>query len=244
MNIKFTNNRANGFRVYSKNESTFIDSTTDEYAETQSYANIEKTERFLLPLMKELSVSTALDVGCGVGSMVTALNDNGIDAYGVDLLNLGKYWARLNLDRDRFLIVDPCNLELPFHDKSFDFVFSLGAIEHVGTSNGHSDRLHNYKDIRRDWLRELFRVVKDDKYLLIGGPNRMFPIDVAHSPDTQASKMERVLSKISKCSVHFPWNDGFLWSYGEVIEFLEGLSYEIKALSIKEFLYLSRVPTF
>jgi len=222
----------------------FFDSTTDEYADDQKEVNVEKTHRYILPYLKKYDVKTVADIGCGVGVMVDTISAEGYEAYGVDLITLSRYWEKLGLNKDRFFLVDPYSFELPFEDNSLDFVFTLGVIEHVGTSNGHSDRLEDYHTIRKEWLRELFRVVKPGGRMLIGGPNRNFPIDTAHGADTQSSALEKYLSSKVGSTVHKTWGDNFLWGYADIHRYLEGLDYSMEAQSVKGLVEFSRVPKF
>lgn len=217
--------------------------TTDEYAADQEAVNARKTIDYLLPRVRARGARSVLDVGCGVGAMVRTFLDLDYDAYGVDLPQLAPHWARLNLAVDRMFVVSPDAFRLPFTDGSIDFVYTLGVIEHIGTSNGHSDRLHDYQAIRKHWLRELFRVTKPGGSMLIGGPNRGFPIDAAHDLDSRASRAERWLSKMLKTSVHKTWGENFLWSYRDVSRYLEGLDFTIEPQSISNFLAYSRVPS-
>lgn len=218
------------------------DGTTDEYAEDQLHHNAFKTQSYLVPILERTKSKTLLDVGCGVGTMVQTLLKEDYDAYGIDLLGLERHWSRQGLDKKRFFIVDPFHFELPFCDKTFDMAFSFGVIEHVGTSNGHSDRLPDFHAMRRTWLREIFRTIKVGGYLLMGGPNRNFPVDVAHGLDSKSSGLERWLSKLAGASVHKTWGDYFLWSYRDFPNYLDGLSWEMEPLSIKGLVAFGRVP--
>jgi SAM-dependent methyltransferase len=218
------------------------DTTSDEYAETQLNINARKTVDFILPKLQAAGANRILDVGCGMGTMVTTLCKTGLDAYGVDLAGLHSRWQQQQLDPHRFFIVGPDELVLPFRDRSLDFAFSLGVIEHVGTTDGHTDRLPNYHQIRKQWTREVFRTIKIGGHMLLGGPNRGFPIDVAHGQDSRASVVERGLSRLAGVSVHRTWGQHFLWGYRDVPTYLDGYSYELTPLSVKEYLYLSRVP--
>lgn len=216
------------------------DVTTDEYAADQEQVNVRKTLDYLLP--RAASARTVLDVGCGVGAMVRTFLDQGFDAYGVDLPGLHKHWLRLELPCERMFIIDPDNLRLPFPADSIDFVYTLGVIEHVGTSNGHSDRLPDYHERRKQWLREVFRVVRPGGAMLVGGPNRQFPVDVAHDLDSRASVLERWISAKLHVSVHKTWGENFLWAYQDVHDYLAGLDYRLEPQSIDGFLACSRVP--
>lgn len=218
------------------------DITTDDYAADQEAVNSRKTVDYLLPRAEAVGARTILDVGCGVGEMVRTFVELGFDAYGVDLPGLHRHWRRLGLPEQRMFIVGPSELRLPFADDSLDFVFTLGVIEHVGTSNGYSDRLPDYHDRRRQWLRELYRVVRPGGRMLVAGPNRKFPADLSHDLDTRSSGLERWLSRKLHVSVHRTWGDYFLWSYADVHRYLEGLRYQLEPQPVAGLIGCSRVP--
>lgn len=219
-----------------------FNSTTDEYANDQSEVNVGKTHDYILPFLKKYNAKKVVDIGCGVGTMTDTIANEGYESYGVDLVTLSRYWEKLDLDRDRFFLADPYRFELPFENDSIDFVFTLGVIEHVGTSNGHSDRLPNYHEIRKDWLREVFRIVKPGGRMLIGGPNRNFPIDTAHGPDTRCSAFEQRLTDKVGATVHKTWGENFLWGYSDIHQYLEGLPYSMEGQSVEGLVHFSRVP--
>lgn len=218
------------------------DTTTEEYAEEQSAVNIRKTLDYVLPYARAQGARTVVDIGCGIGTMVKTLIEQGYDAYGTDLQGLERFWSRQNLPRERFFIVDAVDMRLPFRDNSIDLAFTLGVIEHVGTSDGHADRLPNYHAIRRAWVREAMRVVSVGGCLLIGGPNRNFPVDVAHGLDSRASGLERALSRLAGASVHKTWGANFLWGYGDLRRYLEDVPCDIRAQSVAGYVGFSRVP--
>ncbi len=218
------------------------DQTTDEYAEAQRQLNARKTLDFVLPQIEALQARSVLDVGCGIGTMVTTLRQRGLDAYGVDLAGLQTRWRHAELPADRFFIVGPDSLSLPFRDGSLDFAFTLGVIEHVGTTDGHADRRADYHAVRRQWTREIFRTLKPGGAMLLAGPNRGFPIDVAHDLDSRASAPERWLSARLGASLHKTWGEGFLWNYADVHRYLKGCGYSAKPLSVARYVLHSRVP--
>lgn len=235
--------RINGYgATVSAAEDPSPDTTTEEYAGDQSEVNVRKTLDYLLPLAQGIGTRTVVDVGCGIGTMVRTLLENGFDAYGTDLPGLERFWSRQNLPRDRFFIVGARETQLPFRSGSVDFAFTLGVIEHVGTTNGHSDRAPGYHEIRRRWLLELLRVVRVGGCALVGGPNRNFPVDAAHGLDSRASVIERALSRYAGVSVHKPWGENFLWGFGDLRRYVAGLPLTVEPLSIRGYIGFSRVP--
>ncbi|MGR8930437.1 MAG: class I SAM-dependent methyltransferase [Gammaproteobacteria bacterium] len=231
-----------GFRSTDSQSLDLPDLTTDDYADTQLQLNERKTLDFVLPFIHETGAKSVLDVGCGVGKMVSTLSDEGFDAYGVDLSGLQNRWKQLNLSPSHFFVVGPEKLSLPFHDNSLDFAFSLGVIEHVGTSDGHAARRADYHEIRKQWTQEIFRTISPGGHMLLAGPNRAFPIDVAHGLDSQSSALERKLSEWAGASVHKTWGENFLWGYPDVHRYLAGQNYSLKPLSVASYLHHSRVP--
>jgi SAM-dependent methyltransferase len=219
--------------------------TTAEYAAEQYAYQPLKTQRYLIPLLEQFGARTVVDVGCGVGEMAQTLISAGYDAYGVDLLEAEPLWAvagEQGRSRERFAVVDPDCFRMPFADCSIDFIFSFGVIEHVGTADGHSARLPGYKAIRRQWVCELFRSLKIGGHMLLGGPNRSFPIDAAHGPDCAANLIERKVSEWTRLSIHRVWGEHFLWSYRDLADYLRDLPCSVEPRSIHGFLDFSRVP--
>jgi SAM-dependent methyltransferase len=218
------------------------DVTTDEYATAQLQFHEKKARDFVLPILREKAAGTVLDVGCGIGGMVVALENEGYEAYGVDLPGMEQRWADAGRDPHRFLLVDPDNFVLPFDKGSIDFAFTFGAIEHVGTTDGHANRRPDWHQVRTEWVKEILRVLRPGGRLLIGGPNKGFPVDVAHGSDSQASRLEKSLSKYLGVTVHRTWGDNFLWSYSDLYLHLRGLNCTVEARSVDGFLDFSRVP--
>jgi SAM-dependent methyltransferase len=218
------------------------DVTTVEYAAAQHAFHPAKARGFLLPMIAEASAHRVLDVGCGVGGMVMALRQEGYDAHGVDLPGLEREWAAAGHPPEPFRLIDPDAYSLPFEDGFFDFLFSFGVIEHVGTTDGHADRRPDWHEVRRQWVLENLRTLRSGGRMLLAGPNRGFPVDVAHGPDSRAAGWERGLSRLVGATVHRTWGDGFLWSFGDVRRYLAGTGCVLTPRSIDGFLEFSRVP--
>ncbi|WP_430010165.1 methyltransferase domain-containing protein, partial [Methylophaga lonarensis] len=91
--------------------------------------NIDKTRSYILPLIKACDASTVLDVGCGVGTMVNELAACGLDAYGVDLITLGKYWESQGFEPSRGVFVFKDLIKKPKDGKSLVFFLKQGVLE-------------------------------------------------------------------------------------------------------------------
>src|SRR2546423_10874398 len=68
--------------------------TTHSYAEDQSLTGTRLWANFFIPLLSQRPFKRVLDVGCGVGKLVTMARQDGYDAYGVDLPALSSFWPQ------------------------------------------------------------------------------------------------------------------------------------------------------
>ncbi len=196
-----------------------IASTLEDYAEEQHHCGAVVAERYLRGLLNPELRPRILDVGCGVGRSVTALLDAGFDAYGIDLPNLAPFWAAAKNPIDRF--IQASATRLPFADNSFDFVYSFGVIEHVGTVNGFGTLAEDYRAQRAQYASEMLRVVKPEGRIVIACPNKSFPIDIQHGPSDplyQAGKLRSWIFAKTGMNVHRTWGRYHLVSYAEIRE--------------------------
>ncbi len=97
-----------------------------------------------------------LEIGCGIGSVVFRLSEQGYDVIGTDIsteaINYG-----LNKYGDIKLEVQAAET-LPFEDESFDVVLSFDLFEHIGATHKH--------------LGEVRRVLRSGGYYLFQTPNK------------------------------------------------------------------------
>ena len=75
----------------------------------------------------ELKPERVLDVGCGLGTLVKWLREEGIKAWGVDFAKTLK--DDFGMEEDYFVITDA--KKLPFEDNFFDVVVSTDFFEHL-----------------------------------------------------------------------------------------------------------------
>jgi SAM-dependent methyltransferase len=192
-------------------------SNTVDYIEAQHFNGTRLVEGFLKPLIASLRPTNALDVGCGAGALVKQLRAAGISCYGVDVPSNSKHWAMEGAEPSSLFCADATSL--PFKDNSFDFVMSLGVIEHIGTINGHCTLKKTYIEDRKRYAKELVRVTKPGGSILIAAPNKLFPIDVQHGPTDEVSPKAPIRSFLCRktgLNFHKTWGDYHLPSYDEV----------------------------
>ncbi len=73
-----------------------------------------------------------LDVGCGAGRHVHLASEKGVDSIiGIDLSNAVDTAYDNNSSNDRVHIVQTDVFKLPFRERTFDFIYSLGVLHHV-----------------------------------------------------------------------------------------------------------------
>jgi SAM-dependent methyltransferase len=160
---------------------------------------------YVLPLLKKLGYSPGsadvLSAACGLAADVDVLNDAGYDTWGIDCGNRVQRWTMRN-NRERLSRADL--FALPFPEASFDFVYCLNVIEHIGTVGDTTKVTPDYKQQRIDAVRSLLRVTKPGGYVLLSGVNRLFPLDFFHLQDTPLRFVR----------LHSPW-EGFSLSCGD-----------------------------
>ena len=124
-----------------------------------------------------------LDCGCGNGVSVELLNAAGFSAWGCDLSKLRKWQWREMAIRPRLSVCDA--RRLPFRTGFFQAVVSSGLVEHIGVrETGEPDyRVEpapDQQEQRREFVREMIRVVEPGGTVWLDFPNGRFPIDFWH----------------------------------------------------------------
>ena len=98
-------------------------------------------------IVEKFNPKTFLDIGCAYGELVKALNDLGVDAYGID----GSEYAVASADdsiKNKIFKVNLNSDKLPFEDKKFDMLGSFYSVEHIHNIDFFSSEIH--------------RIMKDD----------------------------------------------------------------------------------
>lgn len=116
--------------------------------------NVEQG-RLMLDLLDVVPGRTLVDVACGMGNLLRQAAARGLIPYGVDISGVAIARARALVPTARLLVGD--GERLPWPDGCFDYVTSLGSLEHyVDPATG---------------ARELARVLKADGRAAILVPN-------------------------------------------------------------------------
>lgn len=110
-------------------------------------------------MLKDLKGKKVLMLGCGTGEESKLLKEFGAkDIVGIDLSKVSIKLAKETYPEYNFVVGDMHNL--PFEDNSFDFIYSSLVI--------------HYSDKPEKVYQEIYRILKDDGYLLfsVGHPLR------------------------------------------------------------------------
>lgn len=97
-----------------------------------------------------------LEIGCGIGTVMAELKQQGYDVCGTDISQVAIEYGRRKYEGVR-LEVQPAE-ELRFDDASFDMVLSFDLFEHIARIDRH--------------VAEVHRVLKPGGYYLFQTPNK------------------------------------------------------------------------
>lgn len=205
-----------------------------KYAKIQEISGkILYNEYFKLYQHQEKS-KRILDVGCGIGKLVSEAIKDGYDAYGIDLPYMSRLWFHMGNNPKKFFLCDA--LQLPFPDDFFDTIYSIGLIEHIGVNSAKC------WEIRQQFANELLRVSKFNGTIVIFCPNKHFPIDIQH-PVKKINRLRYFIYKKTNINLHPIWGNYHLLSYSETKKLFcdRGGARYFNILPIKNFLNLNRI---
>ena len=124
-----------------KNEITNVSYNIPDHSNNRNMKDNHVRMKTQLNILRDLGHpvspdSMVLDLGCGNGELVHEYLNKGYDAYGCDFsFKTGEFVEPL-FAKGRIRKVDSNTYQLPFEDKSFDFVFTDQVFEHVKDYEG------------------------------------------------------------------------------------------------------------
>ena len=206
----------------------------DDYLVEQVSHGGARAERWLV---RHLATSdrSALDVGCGTGSVGMSLADlrPDLDIWGVDLPDNLPGWQAANANPDR--VVAGTALNLPFQSEQFDVVWSLGVLEHIGEPDPAAERSED----RLRYLSEMLRVVRPGGRVIVVAPHKWFPLDPAHNwSETRLG--HRLFERTHLC-LHRTWGPHPLMSYWELSRMARAAGAQrVRPLSLADYFSFDR----
>jgi ubiquinone/menaquinone biosynthesis C-methylase UbiE len=118
--------------------------------------NLQTNLEFLTQADVLRSGDRVLEIGCGIGSVVFKLSEQGYDVVGTDISGEAISYGLKKYENIR-LEVQPAEA-LPYEDESFDVVLSFDLFEHIAATDTH--------------LSEVRRVLRPGGYYLFQTPNK------------------------------------------------------------------------
>ncbi len=170
-----------------------------------------------------------LDVGCGVGYLLSEAAKKGANVFGLDISQEGLAKLKHKLPFAKVCVAD--GEKIPFKDNSFDYIVSLGSIEHF---------LHPEKGIE-----DIQRTLRSNGHAILLLPNSFYFGDILKvlflgRPDKQWQIQEKLLTKEQWHSLIE--SNGLIvekiYGYNKYPEFFKEGTFKIKSVKkyIKTFL--------
>jgi ubiquinone/menaquinone biosynthesis C-methylase UbiE len=125
-------------------------------AKKEQLGNLQLNLDFLKKVNLLKQDSKILEIGCGIGTIVSELGGQGYDITGADISQEAIAYG-LKKYGDIKLEVQPAEV-LPYEDRSFDIVLSFDLFEHIDQIDRH--------------ISEVFRVLCHNGYYLFQTPNK------------------------------------------------------------------------
>jgi SAM-dependent methyltransferase len=207
------------------------DATLHDFKERHRAGQRYKVDHFLVPTIRQFGFFHAriLSVGCGMGFDVQRLKELGYKAIGTDFGGRTKAWTELGLTGDDLFLADA--RDLPIGDAEFDVVFMWHVIEHIGCQDGNQQVTPGTESDRRRSIERIRAALRPGGILVIGTPNRLFPLDQYHGAHTYLPGGLQKWAIKRRVGLHLPFSKrNFLVSKAQLARLLYGFQ-ELRWLS-------------
>lgn len=158
------------FAQYKKNQNEGGDYWRDaDFHEHLKLTSYQTTYQYLLknyPPPQKI-----LEAGCGIGRWVIPLSQGKYNVTGIEIKEEAINVIKQHYFSENITLVVGDIFNMPFVDKSFDIVISLGVIEHFENN-----------DIQAQAIEEHIRVLKEDGIFLVTVPHISFVRFLFHIP--------------------------------------------------------------
>lgn len=201
---------------------------TAQYANIQDRFNRINRARFdyFVPhyLVKQLRKGERIcSAGCGSGYDVALLYELGYDIWGFDLGDNTRLWQEWPPAVQQRLRPGFAQ-DLPFEKETFDALYALEVIEHVGCEDGIWKLLPDAAATRRQFFQICLDMLKPGGSLFVSTSNRLCCIDIGHGHHYHP--FTDWMFRKFKIPLSIPWHPkNFVWSEGDVRRLLETTSY-------------------
>jgi len=160
----------------------FDDAENEAQVLYEEQCNIDTTRNYWIPTFRRLwpereRVPRLLSLGCGAGTDVDLLCQEGFECIGIDCGNRSRSWPK-RLNKHNLLLAN--GKHLPFPDQSFDGVFCGCVFPHVGVIGDSPHIAPDYFEQRLELAREMSRVLRPGGKIVVSSPNRRFVFDIFH----------------------------------------------------------------
>ena len=150
----------------------------DEYYKVSEEASRNKTHPAVVAINEfAKNAKKILDMGCGDGTRLASLETQG-EKLGVDVSDFAIQRGEKKYRNLKLIRGDVANL--PFKDKSFDFVYSMFVIEHVESPE--------------KVLKEAFRILAKGGTLILAAPNYGAPN--RRSPNSREGRLSKLFKRV------------------------------------------------
>ncbi len=185
-----------------------------------------KVDRLLVPAMRRYGIpdnGNVLSIGCGMGFDVLRLKEIGYKAIGTDLGGRARFWKEIGLTGDDLFLADA--RDLPIKPESFHVAYLWHVIEHFGTIDGNQNVATSKHATRMSIIEQIRTILKPGGILVIGTPNRLFPLDQYHGAHSCLPKRLYEFGQRRGIGIQFPFSrKNFLLSRRELVQLLKRYS--------------------